>query len=77
MATFNVQVFLVAKDFGVRPAYHLALLQPDRVSGVITLGLPFVVTGPQAPSLDLPEGFYFVRWQVNSCLLHLENIVIL
>ncbi|KAK0579913.1 hypothetical protein LWI29_033427 [Acer saccharum] len=36
------KVFLIAKDFGGRPAYLFALLHPERVSGVITLGAPFV-----------------------------------
>ncbi|CAK9159550.1 unnamed protein product [Ilex paraguariensis] len=58
------KVFLVAKDFGPRPAYHFALLYPDRVSAVVTLGVPFMVTGPEGISLDtLPKGFYFLRWR--------------
>ncbi|KAK3039572.1 hypothetical protein RJ639_027716 [Escallonia herrerae] len=53
------KVFLVGKDLGARPVYHFALLHPDRVSGVITLGVPFLLTGPEAfPSDQLPKGFY-------------------
>ncbi|KAA8526397.1 hypothetical protein F0562_008400 [Nyssa sinensis] len=58
------KAFLVGKDFGARPAYHFALLFPDRVSGVATLGVPFLLTGPQAfPRELIPKGFYVLRWQ--------------
>lgn len=57
------KVFIVAKDFGVRPAYHFPLLYPERVSGVVTLGAPFLLTGPDAfPRDHLPKGFYMLRW---------------
>ncbi|KAF0930970.1 hypothetical protein E2562_038542 [Oryza meyeriana var. granulata] len=55
------KVFLVAKDFGVKPAYDLALCHPDRVCGVVSLGVP-----PLVESLSfsgLPEGFYIYRWR--------------
>ncbi|XP_077223705.1 epoxide hydrolase 3-like [Tasmannia lanceolata] len=58
------KVFLIGKDFGARPAYQFALLHPERVLGVITLGVPFMVSGPHAfPRNLLPEGFYMLRWQ--------------
>ncbi|CAL5342581.1 unnamed protein product [Camellia sinensis] len=47
-----------------RTAYHFALLYPDRVSAVITLGVPFLLTGPEAfPRQFIPGGFYMLRWQ--------------
>ncbi|THU69284.1 hypothetical protein C4D60_Mb08t12820 [Musa balbisiana] len=55
------KVFVVGKDFGAWPAYHLALYHPHRVLGVVTLGVPFI-----ARNLDndtLPEGFYILRWR--------------
>ncbi|KAL6221852.1 hypothetical protein ACLB2K_005244 [Fragaria x ananassa] len=58
------KVFLIGKDFGSRPAYLFALLYPERVSGVVTLGVPY--TPPTSrPQYDksLPEGFYINRWQ--------------
>ncbi|XVE51302.1 hypothetical protein DITRI_Ditri02bG0029300 [Diplodiscus trichospermus] len=57
------KVFLVAKDFGVLPAYLFALFHPERVSGVVTLGVPY--TPPQPPKYRqaLPEGFYILRWK--------------
>ncbi|XP_077240217.1 epoxide hydrolase 2-like [Tasmannia lanceolata] len=58
------KAFLIGKDFGVRPAYQFALLHPERVSGVITLGVPFVPPGPNSfHRRGLPEGFYVMRWQ--------------
>ncbi|XWS15717.1 hypothetical protein CRYUN_Cryun34aG0026000 [Craigia yunnanensis] len=57
------KVFLVAKDFGARPAYQFALFHPDRVSGVITLGVPYVPPRPPKYQQSLPEGFYISRWR--------------
>ncbi|KAG5545361.1 hypothetical protein RHGRI_017736 [Rhododendron griersonianum] len=63
------KAFLIGKDFGVRPAYHFALLYPERVSGVITLGVPFLLAGPEAfPRELLPKGFYMLRWQASSSI---------
>ncbi|KAM7498150.1 hypothetical protein LguiA_022564 [Lonicera macranthoides] len=58
------KVLLVGKDFGARVAYHFALLHPTRVQGIATLGVPFLLTGPEAfPSDLLPKGFYMLRWK--------------
>ncbi|XP_057505655.1 uncharacterized protein LOC130788959 [Actinidia eriantha] len=58
------KAFLVAKDMGVRPAYQLALLHPGRVSGVITLGVPFLLPWPDTFHFEsFPKGFYMLRWQ--------------
>ncbi|CAL5346017.1 unnamed protein product [Camellia sinensis] len=57
------KVFLVAKDFGARPTYFFALLYPERVSGIITLGVPFVPPSPSTYHKYLPEGFYISRWK--------------
>lgn len=65
------QVFIVGKDFGAWPAYYFALLYPERVLGVATLGIPFIPPGPVTYSKYLPEGFYFSRWKVSSCFLSL------
>ncbi|KAL9383920.1 hypothetical protein Peur_024243 [Populus x canadensis] len=58
-------VVLVAKDFGAKPAYLFALLHPERVLGVVTLGVPFIPPGPGPSQYQkyLPEGFYISRWQ--------------
>ncbi|KAL5581803.1 hypothetical protein UlMin_014245 [Ulmus minor] len=62
---FDVKTaFLVGKDFGALPAYMVPALHPERVSGVVTLGIPFIVPGPSAIQQHLlPEGFYVSRWQ--------------
>ncbi|KAL6958312.1 hypothetical protein U1Q18_042815 [Sarracenia purpurea var. burkii] len=57
------KVFLVSKDFGSLIAFPIALLQPKRVSGVVTLGIPFLPPRPLAYNNDLPEGFYISRWK--------------
>lgn len=57
------KVFLIAKDFGARPAYTFALLHPERVLGVVTMGVPYTLPGPRAFEKLLPEGFYISRWQ--------------
>ncbi|XP_044496676.1 epoxide hydrolase A-like [Mangifera indica] len=57
------KVFLVAKDFGARPAYQFALLHPERVTGVVTMGVPYIIPGPPRFRESLPEGFYISRWQ--------------
>ncbi|XWS68621.1 hypothetical protein CRYUN_Cryun04dG0106400 [Craigia yunnanensis] len=57
------KAFLVGKDFGAVPAFLLAVIHPVRVSGVITLGIPFLIPGPVGIQFDLlPKGFYMLRW---------------
>nr|XP_029118035.1 uncharacterized protein LOC105036409 [Elaeis guineensis] len=56
------KAFVVGKDFGAKPAYYFVVSHPDRVAGVITLGIPFA---PKRFSRDsLPEGFYIFRWGI-------------
>ncbi|KAH0985647.1 hypothetical protein GBA52_012824 [Prunus armeniaca] len=50
-------------NFGARPAYTFALLHPERVLGVVTMGVPYTLPGPHAFEKLLPEGFYISRWQ--------------
>ncbi|KAI4299358.1 hypothetical protein L6164_032825 [Bauhinia variegata] len=57
------KVFLVAKDFGTRPAYLFAILHPERVLGVVTLGVPHFPPRPSVYHKYLPEGFYMLRWR--------------
>jgi len=60
----ELQVFLVGKDFGARPAHLFSILHPERVLGVVTLGVPFIPPGPSLFHKLLPEGFYILRWKV-------------
>ncbi|KAL5715611.1 microsomal epoxide hydrolase [Ranunculus cassubicifolius] len=57
------KAFIVGKDFGGRPAYYFSLLHPERVAGVVTLGVPYTPPGPFAFAQKLPEGCYISRWQ--------------
>ncbi|XP_058200853.1 uncharacterized protein LOC131315681 [Rhododendron vialii] len=57
------KVFLVGKDFGSPIAYLIALLYPKRISGVVTLGVPFMPPRPPTHHKGLPEGFYISRWK--------------
>jgi hypothetical protein len=52
----------VAKDFGAMPAYDFALRNPNRMCGVMCLGIPFLHGGSSFTTL--PEGFYILRWRV-------------
>ncbi|KAK4271510.1 hypothetical protein QN277_020196 [Acacia crassicarpa] len=57
------KVFLVAKDYGARPAFLLALEHPERILGVISLGIPYFPPAPSQFHKYLPEGFYISRWK--------------
>ncbi|KAH9324740.1 hypothetical protein KI387_004918, partial [Taxus chinensis] len=58
------KVFVVGKDFGAGIAYYFPLLYPDRVRGIVTLGVPYIRPGPTAIHLDsFPQGFYMRHWQ--------------
>ncbi|CAI9087507.1 OLC1v1021587C2 [Oldenlandia corymbosa var. corymbosa] len=57
------KVFLVGKDFGAPLAYYIALLHPNRVSAIATLGLPFLAPKNPLRHNLLPEGFYVYRWK--------------
>ncbi|KAL6546644.1 hypothetical protein OROMI_022365 [Orobanche minor] len=57
------KVYLIAKDFGSRVAYLFSLLHPERVSGIITLGVPFVPPSRPTNLKHFAEGSYISRWQ--------------
>ncbi|XP_043698042.1 bifunctional epoxide hydrolase 2-like [Telopea speciosissima] len=57
------KAFLIGKDFGVLPANLFAVLFPERVSGVVTMGIPYVPSSPSSLFSQLPEGFYILRWK--------------
>ncbi|KAL8032661.1 hypothetical protein ABFX02_13G110700 [Erythranthe guttata] len=81
------KVFLIGKDFGSRIAYLFTLLHSTRVSGIITLGVPFAPPSRHTVLKNLPEGSYISRWQVRGraesdfsrfdCKTVLRNIYIL
>ncbi|XP_076942787.1 epoxide hydrolase 2-like [Bidens hawaiensis] len=57
------KVFVIGKDFGAMVAYIFAVFHPQKVSGMITLGVPFRPPGSYKSHQTLPEGFYILRWQ--------------
>ncbi|KAL0398637.1 UNVERIFIED_CONTAM: Bifunctional epoxide hydrolase 2 [Sesamum radiatum] len=57
------KVFLIGKDFGARIAYIFSLVHSGRVSGIITLGVPFVPPTQTTVHKHLPQGSYISRWQ--------------
>ncbi|CAN6706571.1 unnamed protein product [Malus baccata var. baccata] len=58
------KVVLVGKDFGALPAYLTPALHPERVAGLITVGVPFLNPANSPVRFDLlPEGFYMSRWK--------------
>ncbi|KAL5540812.1 hypothetical protein UlMin_017156 [Ulmus minor] len=57
------KAFLVGKDFGSWPVYLLSLFHGTRVSGVVSLGVPFFIPSPRSFKEALPEGFYISRWK--------------
>ncbi|KAI3898205.1 hypothetical protein MKX03_017631 [Papaver bracteatum] len=64
LAEIGTGAFIVAKDFGARPGYLFAILHPERVRGVVAIGVPFLPPGPSlAFAGQLPEGFYVLSWQ--------------
>ncbi|KAI7736255.1 hypothetical protein M8C21_022705 [Ambrosia artemisiifolia] len=44
-------------------AYTFSLIHPEKVAGVVTLGVPFMPPGFFKSHQALPEGFYMKRWQ--------------
>ncbi|XP_052302547.1 uncharacterized protein LOC7494414 isoform X1 [Populus trichocarpa] len=57
------QAFLVGTDLGSFPAYMIAVLYPERVTSLVSLGVPFRLPGPRDDIDLMPEGFYCKRWQ--------------
>ncbi|KAM0064953.1 putative soluble epoxide hydrolase [Helianthus debilis subsp. tardiflorus] len=57
------KVFVIGKDFGAIVAYPFALQHPEKVAGIVTIGLPIMPPGAFTTEFVLPEGFYPRRWQ--------------
>ncbi|KAE8698460.1 Detected protein of confused Function [Hibiscus syriacus] len=58
---------LVSNDFGAFVATMVGVLHPERVSTIISLGVPFLLPSfsPLQTQLPLvPSGFYLLRWLV-------------
>ncbi|KAL6573951.1 hypothetical protein OROHE_001493 [Orobanche hederae] len=57
------KVFLIGKDFGAIVVSIFTLLHQDKVSGLVTMGVPFMTLRPLTHHQSLPEGFYISRWK--------------
>ncbi|KAL8032663.1 hypothetical protein ABFX02_13G110900 [Erythranthe guttata] len=57
------KVFLIGKDFAAFVVSIYTLLHKDRVSGFVTMGVPFMPPNPPTFHHHLPEGFYISRWK--------------
>lgn len=58
------KVFVIGKDFGGMVGYLFALFFPEKLAGIITLGIPYMPPEALQQLQTLPEGFYMRRWQV-------------
>ncbi|KAI3680679.1 hypothetical protein L6452_35452 [Arctium lappa] len=57
------KVFVIGKDFGGMVGYIFALFFPEKLAGIITLGIPYMPPEALQQLQTLPEGFYMRRWQ--------------
>ncbi|XP_059277677.1 uncharacterized protein LOC132031790 [Lycium ferocissimum] len=58
------KAFLVGKDFGNIVISRFVVLHKERVSGFITMGMPFFSPRTlELPEGQFPEGFYISRWR--------------
>ncbi|KAJ9566070.1 hypothetical protein OSB04_002036 [Centaurea solstitialis] len=56
------KVFVIGKDFGGMVGYIFALFFPEKLAGIITLGIPYMPPEALQQLQTLPEGFYMRRW---------------
>ncbi|KVH89559.1 uncharacterized protein LOC112527047 [Cynara cardunculus var. scolymus] len=57
------KVFVIAKDFGGMVGYIFSLFFPEKLAGIITLGIPYMPPEALQQLQTLPEGFYMRRWR--------------
>ncbi|CAN1810720.1 Bifunctional epoxide hydrolase 2 [Linum perenne] len=62
------KVVVVAKDFGAYVASRFAVVYPEKMLGLVTMGIPYTPPGPGASAIMalLPEGFYARRWMEHG-----------
>ena len=66
-----MKVFIIATDFGAMVGYIFAVLFPEKLAGIITLGIPYMSPQALLQLQTLPEGFYIRRWQVYTLISYL------
>ncbi|KAK9056316.1 hypothetical protein SSX86_027406 [Deinandra increscens subsp. villosa] len=58
------KVFVIGKDFGAMVAYIFSVIYREKVTSIVTFGLPFMPPASFHQSCQAaPEGFYFRRWE--------------
>ncbi|XP_024992941.1 uncharacterized protein LOC112526758 [Cynara cardunculus var. scolymus] len=57
------KVFVIGKDFGGMVGYIFAIFFPEKVAGIVTIGVPYMPPQALQQLQTLPEGFYMRRWQ--------------
>lgn len=61
------RAIMVGHDAGTTTAYHMALMRPDRVRGVVGLSVPYIPRGNasliEALRISAPPGFYMHYFQ--------------
>ncbi|CAL1397935.1 unnamed protein product [Linum trigynum] len=57
------KVVLVGKDWGSFVASWFVVLHPDRVLGLVNMGIPFMIPGASPAGSPPPEGVYTSRWR--------------
>lgn len=62
------QAFVVGHDWGATVAWHLCLFRPDRVRGLVALGVPFFPRSPTTKPLEFfketfGDGLYLTQFQ--------------
>ncbi|KVH89554.1 bifunctional epoxide hydrolase 2-like [Cynara cardunculus var. scolymus] len=57
------KVFVIGKDFGTLVGYVFSFFYPEKVAGIITIGVPYIPPHAMQRLQTLPEGFYMRRWQ--------------
>jgi pimeloyl-ACP methyl ester carboxylesterase len=66
LSEFPDQLVLVGHSFGGRVAVHLAAARPDRVKGLILIGVPLL---RRQGSRKVPSVFRMARWAAKSGLI--------
>lgn len=56
-------MYVIGKDLGSMVGYTYALFHPEKILGVVSLGVAFKPPGSKTHKV-LPEGYYINRWKV-------------
>lgn len=67
------KAYVVGTDWGAAAAWHLSLLRPDRVKGIVALSVPFTprftnVRPLESMKLKYGDDFYVCQFQVITLI---------